>query len=276
MILVELLIALGLLQVWGAKNPFHYDRWFQRWLTVLDSTNALAMRHWIHLLIAIGMPVLLVAVAWILTPSIVAFAVATVVLIYSLGRGEFGASHASYTEASNTDSWEDSLACARAQGVDTDHIPADDWNRLHESMLESTAYQGFERLFAVLFWFVLLGPAGALIYRLSYLYNQEYRRDVAEDWVWALEWPAARILGFSFAVTGNFVGCINRIKSLVFDWQIRTGQVLMQAALGALSVDSELVQSCDVTQTELFAIRRLYARTLWFWLTCIAIWVLLV
>ena len=276
MILLELLIALGLLQGWGAGNPLHRDGWFHSWLARLSQLQAMSLYPWLHVCIGLLVPVLLVTVAWLLLPEILAFVVAIVVLLYSLGRGEFGAGLGGYVDASNANAWDDSIAYAQGQGIDCDAISKNDWPRLHEQMLEATAYQGFERLFAVLFWFIILGPLGALLYRLSFLYSQRYPGPVAHDWLWTLEWPAARVLGFSFAITGNFVGCINRWKGELSNLQTRTGKVIMQSALGALSVDDELVHSCDVTQRELYAIRRLYARTLWFWLSCLAIWVLLV
>ena len=84
-----------------------------------------------------------------------------------------------------------------------------------------------------------------------------------------------RLLGASFAITGNFVGCVNRWKAYVFCVTSSSGSVLRETVLGALSVDDELMQSCDCTQREITALKRLYTRTLWFWVACLAIWTLM-
>lgn len=66
------------------------------------------------------------------------------------------------------------------------------------------------RWFAPLFWFLLLGPAGALMYRLverSAIHAQVLPADnAAGAWAWlrALEWPVAQLMTLTLALVGNF------------------------------------------------------------------------
>ncbi|TGQ49636.1 hypothetical protein, partial [Mesorhizobium sp. M4B.F.Ca.ET.211.01.1.1] len=68
------------------------------------------------------------------------------------------------------------------------------------------------RWFAVLFWFLLLGPAGALGYRLLALMAESPMRArvpveplaLAQRLLGWIEWPVAQLMAFSMALVGNF------------------------------------------------------------------------
>lgn len=273
---IVILLALAGLQLWGANNPLHRDALFHKWLALIGRWDMARRWWWLCLLLAVLVPAAVVAGLAAVLPALAWVVLATAVLLYSLGRGEFAPETTSYTLACNDGAWQVALVKAQKQGAHTEDIPEGDWPALHQRMLEATAYQGFERLFAVIFWFLFFGPAGALLYRLSFLYCQRVPTDLgAKHWLWTLEWLPVRLLGVSFAVTGNFVGCINRWKRHLISTTGASATVLRETVLGALSVDDELMQSCDCTQREIVALKRLYTRTLWFWVTCVALWILL-
>ncbi len=80
------------------------------------------------------------------------------------------------------------------------------------SLVEATVLNALRRWFAVLFWFLLLGPVGALAYRLLALLAEGPMRAlaavdtvagarVALSWV---EWPVAQLMSLSMALVGNF------------------------------------------------------------------------
>ncbi len=86
---------------------------------------------------------------------------------------------------------------------------------LHEdvpSLVEATVLNALRRWFAVLFWFLLLGPVGALGYRLLALLAVGPMRSLAsvENVIGArvalswLEWPVAQLMSLSMALVGNF------------------------------------------------------------------------
>lgn len=276
MYLIVILLALAGLQFWGAGNPLHRDTVFHAWLSLVDRVQPFAAQSWLRLLIVLLVPVAVVAVVAAVLPGILWLVLATAVLLYALGRGEFAPETTAYTLACNDGAWEVALIKAQKQGAEIQDLVTGNWPGLHQRMLEATAYQGFERLFAVLFWFLFFGPAGALLYRLSFLYRQADPADTrARHWLWVLEWMPVRLLGVSFAVTGNFVGCINHWKRHLVSTASSSAAVLRETVLGALSVDDELMHSCDCTQREIAALKRLYTRTLWLWVTCVALWILL-
>lgn len=68
-----------------------------------------------------------------------------------------------------------------------------------------------QRWFGVLFWFLLLGPAGALLYRLSVLSAERESAALphetargARRWLDLLEWPVTQAMVLSLALVGNF------------------------------------------------------------------------
>jgi AmpE protein len=86
---------------------------------------------------------------------------------------------------------------------------------LHEdvpSLVEATVLNALRRWFAVLFWFLLLGPVGALAYRLLALLAVGPMRSLATVDCMAgarivlgwLEWPVAQLMSLSMALVGNF------------------------------------------------------------------------
>lgn len=80
------------------------------------------------------------------------------------------------------------------------------------SLVEATVLNALRRWFAVLFWFLLLGPAGALGYRLLALMAESPMRArvpveplaLAQRLLGWIEWPVAQLMAFSMALVGNF------------------------------------------------------------------------
>ncbi|WP_185235867.1 histidine kinase [Teredinibacter franksiae] len=279
MSLFIVLIGIAFLQVWGAANPLHKDRWFYSWVNQVVGNSKISAQ-W-KAVVAVGVPLaILIALEiilaefsqWLLLP------LGVVVLLYSFGRGEFGDIVAEYTKACYVEDWPSALERAGRLNVRTDDLREGDWSQLHEHVLDEAGYRGFERMFAVLFWFFVLGPVGALLYRLTFLFSHEAQPedDLGRRLRWILEWPAVRLLGLSFALTGNFVGCFRRWRECVFCAKRTTSAILSPLILGALLVDEDLTQTCEVTRKELNLLNGLYTRTLWFWLAAAAILVILI
>jgi membrane protein required for beta-lactamase induction len=77
---------------------------------------------------------------------------------------------------------------------------------------ESIVEQANNRLMAVLFWFVVLGPFGAVLYRLTSLAENFSRNDPARKnmnqqafhLLHILDWVPARLLAATYALVGHF------------------------------------------------------------------------
>lgn len=266
MAFIHILIALAVSQLLGANNPFHRDGWWYRWYDRVESLGPLKRVPWLALLIALLVPVLGLGLAVAYLPHWPELILSVVVLLYAWGRGTFAAQVPEYLQACDSNDWLRAQSAAIRQGVACRNLSEGDWHSLHQKMLKLTAYQGFERLFAVIFWFALFGPAGALAYRLLYLLTQWRPSEAAARLLWAMEWLPARLLSASFALTGNFVGCFNRMGGHWLSLSVPTFEVVWQSSLGAVIGEEKR----PVAQREILALYRLYVRTLWLWVAVLA------
>jgi len=90
-------------------------------------------------------------------------------------------------------------------------------------VIKGIFFQSMERYFAVFFWFVLLGPVGAILIRLtcqlqawSATDTQSALYQSTEKLKYWLEWPVVRIVAFGLGISGSFVDF----------WQANKGQLL--------------------------------------------------
>lgn len=234
------LIAVMLVQLWGSGAPLHRDNWFMRLCQKLSAP--LGDAPTLLILAAISLPVFVVLVVyygiadqWWGLPKLVLL---VLILLYSLGRGDFKACLEQYIAAWRRGDTEAALLVLEqsdgAQPLATESLPA-----LHAQARAQFFYRGFERMFAVLFWFAVAGPALALAYRLAFLYRERIIATVtadartgkniaannnaadnntadnnaadnrvalalAEQLLALFEWVPARLLGLSFVVVGSF------------------------------------------------------------------------
>lgn len=245
MIFLSLIVALALVQWWGSGAPVQRDGWFYAWIERLQAVDALGkVPGGVSLAVVLGPCLMLALLIWGVQASLShmwVFFIAVPVLLYSFGRGDFSAAVKRYLAAAKRG---DSVAASelldelrgdtlRATGPDPQ-----DWQELNEQALGVISYRGFERMFAVLFWFVLLGPVGALLYRLSLLYRERSADRFIERVVWVLEWPVARLMGLTWALAGNFDACFPHWKRAALDFTAPTMVVLQPQFLGALGAPS--------------------------------------
>ncbi|HBS64216.1 MAG TPA: hypothetical protein DEB32_16220 [Stenotrophomonas sp.] len=114
------------------------------------------------------------------------------------------------------------------------------------SLVEATVVNALRRWFAVLFWFLLLGPVGPLLYRLLALIAVGPMRSLASaesvagarvalSW---LEWPVAQLMSLSMALVGNFDTAFKAWRSAHgHQWTLST---VFLGAVARASVSAEL------------------------------------
>jgi AmpE protein len=128
--------------------------------------------------------------------------------------------------------------------------------RLDAATLVEGVFRGaLERWFGILFWFVLLGPFGALLYRLAQLGSTRASAAIlpvehGEAYVrlrQILDWPVAQLMTLGLALAANFDAVVTAWRQ----WHAERGQqwfALDTGFLGAaarVSVDCELAEEQD-------------------------------
>lgn len=113
------------------------------------------------------------------------------------------------------------------------------------SLVEAVFRNAQRRWFGVLFWFLLLGPFGAVLYRLSALACEEDAADLppitragARRLLAVLDWPVAQLMTLALALAGDF-------DTVVGAWKDNGGASLrfdapFLAVAGRASVRTEL------------------------------------
>lgn len=287
---LSLLMALGLLQFWGSGGPLQQDHWFEK-LTGYAAQRDIAAA--LRLSLVIGLPCLALLLLLILIESLLlgllSLLVYSAVLLFSLGRGEFTELIQRYLLRWNRGELDSAEICleeltARNAGQVQSDI-ANTQISLHERLRSALIYGSFQRWFAVVFWFMLLGPVAALAYRLVFRAVSSEgldspTRQLAQRINSYFEWLPAKLLSLAFALTGNFVGGFNHSWQSL--WQTQSsGQLLETTALAAINDEQTVYPDSSAEMTvfgreQLLALQALIKRSVVCWIVVIALFELFI
>lgn len=136
-----------------------------------------------------------------------AFAFATIVLFFAWGPGDLEADIQAVLKAPDSDRRHAALQALRPD-TNSEPLPLEP-----VAVVEAVFASALSRWFGVLFWFVLLGPGGALGYRAVQLLARRsaFRESFDADQLEALErtarildWVPAHLLAFTLALVSDF------------------------------------------------------------------------
>jgi AmpE protein len=144
---------------------------------------------------------------------------AIVVLFFSLGPKDIGEDVQEYCHAIESD--DAGQIAATAKAITEADVP-DDVAERTRVVEQSVCVQANNRLFAVVFWFVLLGPVGAWGYRVTDLVRRRAVFNALRDEVpcdaalieasetlhGLLAWIPARLTAIGYAMSGSFDGAL--------------------------------------------------------------------
>ncbi len=158
------------------------------------------------------------------------------VLIYCLGPDCIISDVEAYIDARRLGDDEEALHLA---GAITEQAASSVPDQQSSDVIHAILYAANTRVFAVLFWFVLVGPIGAVIFRLSFQLSKQALDGLSRfaDTVQAvLAWVPSRMLAASYALVGNFDGAVQAYKSRPYesDLAISNYDTLVNMGLGAL------------------------------------------
>ncbi|UPG90440.1 cobalamin biosynthesis protein [Luteibacter aegosomaticola] len=278
-----LAVLIALVIAWSVPQLARWrdDRWFRSWVNRLGDISGSGRVAVVLIVPAIACAIVagilyalpLFDLAWLL------FAV--VVLVYSLGPREIESDIDAITRA--TDTLRRDEAVARLQ-VDADPLP---W--FAPALVEAAFYAALRRRFGVLLWFFLLGPAGALGYRLAQTLGRDASvaldaeaRTTAQRVADALDWIPAHLMVFAMALVSDFDAVMGAWRF----WHKQSGSPrsrLDPDFLGAVAragVDADVEAGDGYAQdvsdpiAELEDARRVIRRVLVVWLAVVAVVVL--
>ena len=276
---LALMVALGVYAYRGDGAPVQNDAWHRSFRGVLAawmSGQGLGIA-------AIALPVVLLQFfyLWVggVLGGLIEFLLLVGVLVYSLGRGNLSAAVAEYLERWSRGDFQAAHQLLMDDPDASSLEPVDNPSALHTAARRRLYYRSFERLYAVVFWFVLGGPAAAFAYRLAWLQKDVAGREAATpegfpllDW---LEWIPARLLALSFALVGDFDACLRRWRGLFSGSALAAVDVLESCGNAALGLQETAVaetpeQLVARGAAEIESVQVLHRRALVVWLVVVA------
>lgn len=242
---IVLLLVLLVEKFSGWRARLQRDGFFVSWLRRIERMPALASRPWLGLLVLLLVPLLLLALLLtVLQPvayGLLALPVHLLVVVWSLGRGDVHRAIGPFR-----DSWrrEDVQGAYHVAERDLG-VEADNDGELFAQVHGMLVWQAFQSFFAVIFWYALLGPLAALVYRLLALSVEHAShaelRERAAQVRHAFDWLPARALVLSFALVGNFVAVGRILLHDLLAWEVPAARLLAAAGYVAEDVnDSDL------------------------------------
>lgn len=282
---------------WRKDRMLPVDGWFDSWQQFLKSRHSTLpafMRDWpgTLLLLAVTLPLIPVLVLlWLASGQfmgLLSFGLHLLLVMYCLPRVNLDALIEDYLERWNRGNFEAAYLHSEnlAPGIFDESF--DDYARMHAQFTRFVLVCSFRRVLAVLFWYILLGPAGALFYvlvqqvvRTGMLLEEPGAMWLAHRLLAILEWLPVRMVAMAFALAGDFVAGFNKLRArllepldddLGLDLLDECAQSAMSSG-GSSDKDSEFAARAAA---DLAALRALLQRTQLVWVAVLALIVLVV
>ena len=291
-LLLGLLLERTATKLLHLREPRWLDPYFDQGFRFLDRAQGTAA--WLvalGILIVPVLPVLVLALAFqdvLLGILYVGFA--AFVLLFSLGPRDLGREVDDYVAATESGD-EEAIRRLAKELVEAD-LPAG-FGRRTMAVEEAVLVQANNRIFGVIFWFMILGPSGAWLFRVGDLMRRravfEAGRERAEGRAeppylnatqalfGLLAWLPARLLAMGYALAGSFEDAVSDWRGYYEDCSDKffhvNDEVLACAGRGALG---ELGVATKPTVRPIRAAMELVNRTLLIWLTAISLFTIFV
>jgi AmpE protein len=228
------LVCLLINHYWREQRKFSGEAWFpgfQRWLSAWFKQFPAAANHYeiIFPMALLLLPAtLLTFVLWVSDGVMLGFitlALHILVLLFAFDRLNVVQLSRQYLTHWQNGDYEGAWSQLKQQAPERFEGSFAEYSGLHQKFYDFLIASYFERLFVVIFWYLLLGPAGVLLYTLGRIYCAHEACSRSSNWqeeggagalimrlVFILEWLPARVLALTFSLAGDFVGAFNRLQ----------------------------------------------------------------
>jgi adenosylcobinamide-phosphate synthase len=244
---LALVLLLEQLRPLRIGNPLYAA--YERWADHLERQfNGLQASHgaiaWSVAVLPLALVVVLVQMLLGSLSTLLALAWAVAVLYVSLGFRRFSQGFTDIAQALR----EHDLATARDVLGRWRGAPADELNAaaVARVSIELGLVQAHRHVLAPMFWFVVLGPVGAVVYRAADLIALRWGRQIepgkrvfalfAERALFWIDWLPARVTAATFAIAGNFEDAAYCWRTQAASWNRGAEGVVLASGAGALGV----------------------------------------
>lgn len=240
MALISIILGLFLDRTFRHLHDLRDMTWFEFYVQAIQRLTGKKIPP-LQFIIILALPFLLLLTVQIMLSDFLlnlpAFIFGVIVFIYCLGPACLSTDIESYIHARTMGDEDEALHYAGTiTGNAASPMPDQQTNDVTRAIL----YIANERIFATIFWFVILGPFGCMTYRLiSELSKQIDYDELAEfsEFIHSImAWIPARMLAAGYALIGNFDGAYHAYKDRTqsSDFSQNNKEVLVATGLGAM------------------------------------------
>ncbi len=266
------LVAIIALENYSQMAFIQRDAWVQKWHSKLSQLSMLQGSAVLKLMAFVLVPVILLyLIIFLLSSSgygLLVFVLELGVLLYSFGRGDISAQIELLKSDIERDDLQAAYHDAAVFNIAHRSSSAESADDLYQELVAALPYRIFERRFAAVFWFFVLGAPAALAYRLLALHGDMSLGDIsrgeseteldvqaensllekhqvaadpqadcgekANTALWLLEWVPVRLLALTLGLVGSFAHATAPLKELILCPRTSTADLLRRCVSGAL------------------------------------------
>lgn len=279
--LIAILLVLGLERFLSLGQYLKRFSWFEGYLDKLQPTleKTAGWGKPLQLaLVILPLPLIVALIMWLLgfvVYDVMGFIVSVFVLLYCLGPDDlFEQVHRYTTACESLDLEEVKQTGMQIHGAEHANASAtsEEGESNHRNIAEAIFVQSNDRYFAVLFWFILLGPFGAIVYRMVSLLSRQKANSLAgaaETFRRVLDWVPVRLVTFCYLLMGQFVSGIGAWWDRFLDGLNSNDEILMTGGFASTGLPAEedaVLEPADITKA-----LQLVERALYVWVVVIAL-----
>jgi AmpE protein len=297
MIFFTVITCLLINHYWRRERRLPVDGWFdawQVWLVNHASRLPAFMRNWSGTLpvLAVLLPILPPAfLLWLAEArffGLLSLGLHVLIVIFCFTRFSLLALIDDYLTCWRQGNYEAACLLVVEQAPDAFDTRVHDYAVMHQQFLDYVLAVSLRRLFAIVFWYILLGPLGALFYFLlqRLVKSQVLFEGRAGDRLWQrllaiVEWLPARLLALAFAIAGDFVSAFHRLRERLLgnlhpDQNIALLTGCAESAIGKPGPGASEAEYSVQALWRLEALRDLVLRSQVVWVIAVALIILVV
>ena len=277
MTFLAVIIALVFFQVMASPKSLHQDDWFlslQRW------TRGLGFSPTVGLIAYLAIPCFIVGLVLgkleFFLFGLVWLGGAAAVLLYSFGRENVNALADRYYGYCQSEDHEAAYLFAQAElSVVPEDLTGDSPWPAHHVIQRRLLYLGYQRWFAVVFYFVLVGPLGALLYRLLQLSRHSPEEAQVARILFYADWVPSRLLAAGFSLTGDFIASRDQLLASVSDTDRGAEEILLSVGGAAIRASESDEPTAEVLAAQVTELRAILKRSAVAWLATFSLAILL-
>lgn len=281
MTLIAILLSLGVERYLGGLQSYRSFGWLARLAVWMRGRGEYFVGPVVLAIVVLAV-VLPVAVLQIVLHGslLLSLVLSVAVLVFSYGPKTFYDRIKEFTVALESGNVE--AACWYASGT-LGRKTSGAATALARAVAEGLLVITSERLLAVVFWFALLGPAGAALYRVaSVLRGEADDGDDGNDFMaaarqlhYVMAWVPARLTSLAFALVGSFQGAYaqrtSREEVLKPHWRDANERLLVAAGAGALGLPEQPPATVSAGIDEVHQALALVRRAITIWVAVLAL-----